>query len=294
MQVLVRARALTTALSIFLAAAATGMPAFADQVVQTTTPPVVVIHSTSGLVSVMRGDIGSVRVSGAATATTFEMTSDDQGIMLPGGMGFPARRLKLPGVRQGTMGVRVDNPGGDVTVYVPQRVGAVLVKLDDGDAALSQFRGPYVVVTNGGSVDLRGLSGFGHVRTTTGRVTMARVGGNLHVETTLGSVEGDGMMTERADIRTQGGDIDWSFARVAGGPYRFTSGGGNVRVALNGDAAANIDAQSRQGSVVNRFPRSAAIRFRSPHAMSMSVRGGGPQITAASGSGIVEIGPRHM
>ena len=276
------------AAALFLA-----LPARADQIVSTPQAPVVVIHSVSGLITVAHGDDGDVRVTGSpdATATTFQ-TGSGQGMLLPRGLGFPSRRFSLPGISEGTLGVRIENPGGDATVYVPQRVAAVLVRLDGGDAALSDFRGPYVVVTNGGSVDLHSLFGFGHVRTTTGRVTMTGVGGNLRVETTSGSVMGTSMLTERAEVKTQSGDIDWGFGRLAGGPYRFTSGGGNVRLGLNGLEAANIDAQSTQGNVINRFGRPNDIRFRSPHAMSLSLRGGGPEITASSQSGMVEIGPR--
>ena len=269
------------------------LPARADQIVQTPQAPVVVVHSTSGLVTIARGDDGVVRVAGSssATATTFQ-TGSGQGMLLPRGFGFPSRRFSLPGVQEGTLGVRIENPSGDATVYVPQRVAAVLVRLDGGDASLSDFRGPYVVVTNGGSVDLHSLFGYGHVRTTTGRVTLANVGGNLRIETTSGSVLGTGMLTERADVKTEGGDIDWAFGRLAGGPYRFTSGAGNVRVGLDQTQAANIDAQSTFGSVISRFGRPGDVRFRSPHAMSLNLRGGGPEITAASQSGIVEVGPR--
>lgn len=278
---------------VMLAASAASLPVLADQTVPAPQAPVIVIHSTSGLVTVTRGDDGYVRVVGGSnpTATTFRIGAGGQGTMIPRGMGLPPRRLTLPGVREGTIGVRIDNPGGDMTVYVPQRDAAILVKLDDGDAALSQFRGPYVVVTNGGSVDLRQLAGFGHVRTSSGRVTMTRVAGNLHVETTTGSVMGTAMLAERAEVKTEGGDIDWTFEGLSSGPYRFTSSTGNVRVALAGTQAANIDAQSTRGSVVSRFARTANVRFRSPHAMSMSLAGGGPEITAASGSGIVTVGP---
>ena len=279
---------------IYLAAAA-GSPALADQTVQTPHAPLVVIHSASGLVTGVRGGDGSVQVAGGdnATATTFQVSDGTEGTMLPRGMGRPPRRFTLPGVNKGTTGVRIENTGGDITVSVPARVAAVLVKLDEGDASLSDFRGPYVVNANGGSVDLRSLAGFGHVRTTSGRVTMTRVGGNLHVETTQGSIMGTGMSAERAEIKTQGGDIEWEFARLSGGPYSFTSGAGNVRLALKESEAATIDAQSTQGSVINRFSRKANMRFHSPHAMSMSLRGGGPEITAASASGLVEIGPHR-
>lgn len=286
-------RSLLSAALLVLAALAAFRPALADQIVSTPEAPVVVVHSSAGLVTVTTGDDGYVRIVGGnnPTATTFHITSGNQGMMIPRGMGLPPRRLTLPGVREGTIGVRIDNPGGDMTVYVPRRDAAVLVKLDDGDAALSQFRGPYVVVTNGGSVDLRQLAGFGHIRTSTGRVTMTRVAGNLHVETTTGSIMGSAMLAERAEVKTQGGDIDWGFEGLSGGPYRFTSGTGNVHVTLDRRQAANIDAQSTRGSVINRFAKMARVRFRSLHAMSMSLAGGGPEITAASDSGVVEVGP---
>jgi DUF4097 and DUF4098 domain-containing protein YvlB len=207
-------------------------------------------------------------------------------------MGLPSRRFTVPGVHEGATGVRIDNPGGDITVYVPQRVGAVLVKAETGDVAMTGVRGPYVVMAPNGNVDVTRVFGFGNVRTTNGHVTMTGVGGNVHVETTFGTVTGTSILAERSEVRTQGGDIQWTIARLGSGPYRFTSGAGNVRVGLDGNAAANIDAQSTQGTVTNRFGRTANMRFRSKHAMSMMLGGGGPQITAASQSGAVEVGPR--
>lgn len=287
---------LATALALSLIVAAASTPALADQSVQVTEPPVIVIQSSSGIVTVVRGDPGAVRVAGnnGATLTTFAVTRENQGsVVLPAGMGLPATRFKLP-VKEGTIGVRVVSPGGDLTVYVPPRVGALLVKADTGDVAITGTRGPYVVVAEGGNVDLRRVVGFGHVRTTFGHVSLLNVGGNLHVNTTFGSVVGRAMFPERAEIKTQGGDIQWFIARLGGGPYRFTSGAGNVRVGLDETAAADIDAQSTQGMVVNRFSRAALVRFASRHAASVSLSGGGPQITAESGSGTVDIGPRKL
>jgi hypothetical protein len=290
-------RPLANPLAVLLTVlAVSGSPALADQVVQTPTVPVVVIRSTSGTVTVVRGSDGAVRVVGpdGTTATTFEISRENQGRMvLPAGLGLPTRRLTLPGVQAGATGVRVDNPGGDITVYVPQRVGAVLVKADSGDISLSNFRGPFVAVAPNGNVDVNRAFGYGNVRTTTGRVTLTGVGGFIHVETTFGAVTGNSMFPERAIVKTQGGDIDWTFARLGGGPYGFNSTAGNVRVGLDGNLAANIDAQSAQGTVSNRFGNAANVRFRSTHAMSMMIGGGGPQITAASQSGTVEIGPRR-
>jgi hypothetical protein len=291
------ARPLTLAfLALMASVAATSTAARADQIVQTPEAPVVVIQSASGLVTVAPGDPGAVRVTGAGgvTATKFLVSRDNQGrVALPSGAGLPARRFTVPGVREGSLGVRIENPGGDITVYVPRRVSAVFVKAATGDVAMSGFRGPYVVVADGGNIDLRSLFGFGHARTTTGHVNMTSIGGNVHAETTFGSVTGVAMFPERADVKTQGGDIRWTFGRLRAGPYRFASGAGNVHVGLGGGAAANIDAQSKLGTVVNRFGHLGVVRFRSPHATSVSVGGGGPEIMAASQSGLVEIGPHR-
>jgi Putative adhesin len=287
-------RPLIATLLTSLAVAALGSPARADQIVPTSQPPVVIIRSTSGSVTIARGYDGVVRVAGpdGATATTFSITTDDQGrVSLPSAGGLPSRRIFLPGIRAGATGIRVDDPGGDMTVYLPQHVTALFVKADGGDVAMSRIRGPYLIVAPAGNVDLTNVFGFGNVRTTTGHVNLTGVGGNLHVETTFGTVTGIGMYAQRAEVHTQGGDIGWRFTRVGSGPYRFTTAAGNVHVGLAADAAANIDAQSDQGAVFNRFDRGALVRFRSPHATSFSVGGGGPQITAASQSGTVEIGP---
>jgi putative adhesin len=282
-------------LALLAAVAASFGQARADQSVQTPTAPIVVVRSTSGVVTILRGDDGDVRVSGgSATATQFTVSRENLvRMVLPAGAGLPSRRFTLPGVTEGAPGVRIDNPGGDITVYVPQHVGAVLVKAAAGDVSLTGTRGPYVIIAPQGNVDVNRVFGFGNVRTTAGHVNLTGVGGNLHVETTFGTVTGQMMFPERAEIHSQGGDIDWQIARLGGGPYRFASDAGNVHVGIDGNVAANIDAQSTQGTVTNRFGRVANVRFHSAHAVSMMLGGGGPQITAASTSGTVDVGPRR-
>ena len=285
----------TIFLALLAAVGLARLPARADQSVAAPTAPVVVVRSASGTVTVLRGDNATVRVvGGSATATPFAVSRESLNrIMLPGGSGLPSRRFSLPGVADGATGVRIDNPGGDITVYVPQHVGALLVKNDGGDVSMTGIRGPYVLLAPNGNVDVSRVFGFGNVRTTTGHANFAGVGGALHVETTFGTVTGAMMFPERAEIHTQGGDINWTIARLGGGPYRFTSAAGNVHVGVDGNVAANIDVQSPQGAVTNRFGRAATVRFRTAHAMSMVLGGGGPQITAASQSGTVAVGPRR-
>jgi hypothetical protein len=266
----------------------------ADQSLQVGSAPLVVVRSAGGHVTVVRGDQGSVSVTGlSATATPFQLSQANQGRMvLPGGMGLPTRRFTLPPEVLNAPGVRVDNPaGGDITVSVPQRVAAILVRADTGDVSMTGIRGPYVIVASQGNVDASRLFGTGRIRTTAGHVNLSGIGGNVTVETTFGTVTGRGIYAERAQVTTQGGDIDWSVFKLGSGPYRFSSGAGAVRLGLFRGLAATIDAQSAQGLVTNRFGSAAAVRFRTQHAMSMMLGGGGPEITAASQSGKVDVGP---
>lgn len=278
-----------------IATALCGAAARADQSQPVASAPLVVIRSAGGHVTVVRGDDAAVSVTGAsATATPFRLSQANQGHMvLPGGMGLPARRFTLPPEVVNAPGVRVDNPigGGDITVTVPQRVAAILVRADTGDVTVTGIRGPYVIIATQGNVDASRVFGTGRIRTTAGHVNLTGVGGNVTVETTFGTVTGRGIYAERAQVTTQGGDIDWSVFKLGSGPYRFSSGAGAVHLGLFRGLAATIDAQSAQGSVTNRFGPGATVRFRSQHAMSMMLGGGGPEITAASQSGRVDVGP---
>ncbi|HXW76578.1 MAG TPA: DUF4097 family beta strand repeat-containing protein [Candidatus Eremiobacteraceae bacterium] len=291
------ARPLATILGGVLAlTAAFGTVARADQSTPITAPPVIIVRAPSGNVTIVRGDDSTVSVQGnpAAGLTEVPIQTDAQGrIALPSAPGMPSRRIMIPGIEAGSSAIRIDDPGGDVSVVVPQHVAAILVKADGGSVSMSDTRGPYVILAPNGSVTLFRVAGFGNVRTTAGSVNMTQVGGFVHVETAMGTVTGTEMYSQRAEINTQGGDIQWNFARVGDGPYRFTSSAGDVHVGLDERSVASIDAQSNQGSVVNRFgPRFAMVRYQSLHATSLNLGGGGPQITAMSQSGKVDIGPR--
>jgi hypothetical protein len=213
----------------------------------------------------------------------------------PGGAlgGFGPRSFTIPGLQDGSDGLSIVNrSGGDVTIYVPPMLTGLIIGAGPGDVTASNLSGSYVIVTGRGGVNLQNISGRGLIRTWAGPVTLNNVAGVLGVESARGTVTAREMSVTQADVRTESGDVDWEFSNLGRGGYRFNSRNGNIQVGLAPDAAANVDAQSESGSVVNAFGRRrGSVHIFNRHALSMSLRGGGPEITASSKFGRVTIRP---
>jgi hypothetical protein len=211
----------------------------------------------------------------------------------PGRGGFGPRSFTIPGLQDGSDGLSIINrSGGDMTIYVPPMLAGLIIGAGPGNVSASNLSGSYVIVTGRGGVNLQNVSGRGLVRTWTGPITLNNVAGALGVESARGTVTAREMSVTQADVRTQSGNVDWEFSMLGRGAYRFNSRAGNIQVGLAPDAAANVDAQSESGSVVNAFGRRRGnVHIFNRHALSMSLRGGGPEITASSRFGRVTIRP---
>jgi hypothetical protein len=205
--------------------------------------------------------------------------------------GFGPRSFTIPGLQDGSDGISIVNrSGSDVTIYVPPMLAGLIIGAGPGDVSASNLNGSYVIVTGRGAVNLQNVSGRGLVRTWAGPITLNSVAGVLGVESARGTVTAREMSVTQADVLTQTGNVDWEFSTLGRGGYRFNSRAGNIQVGLAPDAAANVDAQSESGSVVNAFGRRPGnVRIFNRHALSMSLRGGGPEITASSKFGRVTI-----
>jgi hypothetical protein len=319
---------LATVLAAF-AVVATAAAACADQTSPLSGAGLVAIKSTGGNVTIAVGNPGEVRIVGPdrVVVTHFAVSADADGhIMLPqqgpaaggaaspaaagsapgggggaganlgaGRGGFGPRSFTIPGLQDGSDGLSIVNKsGGDVTIYVPPMLAGLIVGAGPGDVSASNLNGSYVIVTGRGGINLQNISGRGLVRTWTGPITLNGIAGVLGVESARGAVTAREMSVSQADVLTQSGNVDWEFSTLGRGGYRFNSRQGNIQVGLSPDSPANVDAQSESGSVVNAFGRRHGnVRIFNRHALSMSLRGGGPEITASSKFGRVTIRPHR-
>ncbi len=287
--------------------------ALADDFVGTSTPPVLTIHSSGGTINITSSDDQGVHVTGLGQSPRISRFNPNdlagERILLPGkivhvryGRGWrtyqlPPRQFMVPRTRLSNDGVNVENPGGgDMSIAVPKRVGAIFINADAGDIAINKLHGPFIVQATGGDVRMQNVSGRGLIRTTSGNITLSGVGGDVHVQTATGAVTVYASYANSVDVRTDAGAVSWRFVRCGNGVYGFHSKQGAIHLAFRGQAAAQVDAQSDTGNVQNLFPNgsgpgTASVRVASAHALSMAVNGGGPEITATTTSGDITIEP---
>ena len=206
--------------------------------------------------------------------------------------GGPVRIPLLNNLREGPHGVAITNPGGDLSVGVPNRFEAMLVNAGASPVLMERTRGPFIIVGDN-DIALHGVSGRGWVRSTRGMVDIRNPVGALRIETESGPITletGPGL--NAAQVSSMSGDITWTLEGTGSGPYRVQAGTGTVRILVTHGVAANIDAVSDNGVVVNNLdPSVANVLLSRPHAVSLTVGGGGAQLTVHSTNGTVVIAP---
>jgi hypothetical protein len=274
--------------------------------------PVTVIKSSGGRIYVHPGEPdGVVRIPGNPAGVQMNRFNVDPQTMstlcFPRPQAFAVRRgirgggaaagnaggctpHKLP-LREGPHGVTINNPGSDIEVGVPNRVELMYIQGGASPVTIERTRGPFFI-TGQGDVTLRDVVGQGAVLTQ-GNIDARNPQGVF----TGGSVNGrialtSGAPLDRAQLYARFGEIDWTIEGLGNGPYRVQTDSATARIFVRPGVGANIDATSDGGTVTNQLPPSAAdVGFAGAHAVSLTVNGGGPQITIHSKSGNIIIAP---
>ena len=135
----------------------------------------------------------------------------------------------------------------DLEVSLPPTVAVDRVVTDDGSVTLRGTSGDATVETGDGDVVATGLAGDLDASTDDGDVTVERVDGTVTART------GDGDVTVRApgtvgDLRTVDGGLV-ADAPAVDGSVALRSRDGDVTVALGGSLDATVDATTGDGSV---------------------------------------------
>ena len=301
-------------LALALAAAAAPLcivlSAKADLAQQTGGPPVVTIRSQGGQIIVRSGEPdGIVRVPGNAPGVQmshFNVNAQEIRMVFPGERGqagggahggrhpysFPSRPFNVPNLNEGPHGVAIVNPGNDLTVGVPNKTEAMFINAGPSPVTMEQTHGPFVIFGQG-DIALHGVQGRGWVRTPAGNIEITNPSGALRLETATGRiVMHSGEALGSADILSQNGDVEWTINGVGGGPYRIRAGNGIVRLFVRPGIGVNIDASSDMGTVVNNLdPGMAEVSLARPHALSLTIGGGGAEITVHSLGATIIVAP---
>lgn len=271
--------------------------------------PVMRIESTGGRILVHPGEPdGMVRIPGnppGVQMNRFDVPAQAS-VCVPRPQAMMPRRGGRPGLapqqagcvphtfnlRPGPHGVSINNPGSDIEVGVPNRVELMYIKAGASPVTMERTRGPFFI-TGQSDVALHGVAGAGTVLTL-GNIDARNPAGNL----TAGTLNGHIMLVSNAAldkatlVARDAGDIDWTIEGVGGGPYRLQLGSGTAHVYVRPGVGVNINATSVGGVVSNSLdPSVAEVGFAGLHAATLTVGGGGAQITVYSQSGNIIVAP---
>lgn len=186
-------------------------------------------------------------------------------------------------------------PSARLRVAVP-RESQVSANSGDGSISIEDVTGKVGLTTNDGSVRASRLSGELHVRSGDGSIRVDRVAGKIDIETEDGSIGGDlrptalRAHTSDGSIRLQV-EADTEMAE----DWDVRTGDGTVVLALPGDFNAQLDAETRDGSVRASHPavkseqREGNDREERRRALKATLGSGGKTIKVRTGDGSIRI-----
>ena len=246
------------------------------------------VRTRSGRIAVTAGEPGTVRVTGHIRGHANRWTPDgaqavedrvraieaDPPVVLDGDV---LRVGHLDRSRHRQVGINYE-------VVVPANT-RVQARTGSGSLRLAGVTGAVEAKTGSGSSQVSDVAGDVTVDAGSGSIELTAVGGDIDVTTGSGSIGITGVETALR-ARTGSGRI-----RVEGSPgdaWDLTTGSGSIRIDLPEDAAFEIDARSRSGSVSSDHPVTVSGKARRGR-LQGPVRGGGPRVTVRTGSGGIAI-----
>ena len=246
------------------------------------------VRTRSGRIAVTAGEPGTVRVTGHIRGHSNRWTPDgpqvvedrvraietDPPVVLDGDV---LRVGHLDRSRRRQVGINYE-------VVVPANT-RVQARTGSGSLRLAGVTGAVEAKTGSGSSQVSDVAGDVTVDAGSGSIELTAVGGDIDVTTGSGSIGITGVETALR-ARTGSGRI-----RVEGSPgdaWDLTTGSGSIRIDLPEDAAFEIDARSRSGSVSSDHPVTVSGKARRGR-LQGPVRGGGPRVTVRTGSGGITL-----
>jgi hypothetical protein len=314
--------AATAACSIEIRAggdAATGM---FERTLAVTGPVDLDVQTGSGTVLVRQGAEGEVRVTGHVRARRGLLSAESGGDLVAAVEANPpvaqdGNLIRLGGNehdgRHVSISYEVIVPPnaslrartGSGRIEIPSLDGPVDARTGSGSIALGRISGAVAAETGSGSIEVLGAGDGLTARTGSGSIRGLALSGPVRAESGSGRIEvsytgpGDGDLSTGSGsvvvhgiqgglrVRTGSGGVT-----VDGTPtsaWGIEAGSGRITLRLPADAAFDLDAHSRSGSVQTNHPIVGSASSRGNRQLQGQVRGGGPRILVSTGSGSIRV-----
>jgi len=173
-----------------------------------------------------------------------------------------------------------------------------------GNVEVEGVRGEVQAQTGSGDIRLRDLGSRVHTQTGSGGIRAQDVAAPFYAHTGSGDI--DAALTGSGDVDVQTGSGNVQLRGVKGGlrartgsgnigadgnvaaSWQLHTGSGNIRLAVGSGGGFNLNVHTSSGSIHSDLPITVQGSL-GRHELKGSVRGGGPEVEASSGSGDVEI-----
>jgi len=246
------------------------------------------VSVNSGVIRVMRGEAGSVRVRGVLRARSPVF----MGLFVGGAPGERIRRIEVdPPVRQEGNEIGI----GDVTDRWLLRGINLLVEItapadteiralaDAGDIRIEGVDGPVECETDSGQIEISNIGSEVRASSDSGAIHMEGVKGGVDARTDSGRIEAFGI-AGTIDATADSGSILLSQTKVA--PVCAKADSGRIRVKLADGGGYTIRARTDNGKI--ELPALTRQRM-SRHELEGDVRGGGSVVDLETDSGGIEV-----
>ena len=164
--------------------------------------------------------------------------------------------------------------------------GRIEARTGSGSVSLRDVEGRIMTRSGSGSITAENVAGEFEGRTGSGSVRLSLLGSNeAFVTTGSGSISVEGL---DGGIEARAGSGSITIEGTPADSWDLTTGSGTIRIRVPPESAFDLDAHAGSGGVSTDHPLTVMGRVDRRH-LSGQVRGGGPRITARSGSGGIRI-----
>jgi hypothetical protein len=257
--------------------------------------PDITLETFDGAIEVHSWDRNEVEVTiekramEQALLDGMRIEADQQGDRITLTVTGPDRRS-----RQGlTVGVHI-SPGARLMVAVPRK-STLRATSGDGAIDVEDIDGSLILRTADGRVGLDRVTGEIEVRTSDGRIELGQVAGRLDLETSDGSITIDG---RPAAVRARTGDgairVRLDSGTVMTDPWDLSTSDGSITLTLPAEFAAEIDAETSDGSVRASHPAISVERGeddneRRRRSLRTRMGAGGQTLKVRTGDGTIRF-----
>lgn len=206
----------------------------------------------------------------------------------PGGViALPPEPFVVPKLSAGAHAGVVLRGSGNAVVTIPSTSALLVARLQRGAVTINGYRnGVFVAIVRVGSVRLQNVAGIGAVQVLSGRIIALHSDfTRLQARTARGNLMFHNCNAAQIEAASVRGSIVYDNGTFNPGLAHFQSEQGNIAIGV-ASGGVQFGAQSASGHVYSALAQGSNFQ-RGGNSAQATIRGGGPVVTATSGTGSV-------